>query len=67
MKSFGTSCGRIRQEDEWYCPLCHTRWGIHDVKPPCVPLEMPTQVFAPNMSKSRYEKLRTRARKYGRC
>jgi hypothetical protein len=66
MKQYGAGCGKIRQEDEFYCPICHTRWAINDIKPPCVPLEMPVQVFAKNMSKSRYEKRRARARKYGR-
>lgn len=62
----GYNCGAMRQQDEWYCPLCHTRWehNGHE-KPPCAPVIEPVHVNM-NMptTKTRFNLSKKRARKF---
>lgn len=59
-------CGAMRQQDEWYCPLCQTRWGHgQGDKPPCSPVEFPTaKTNKMGMTRTRFQQIKKRANKF---
>jgi hypothetical protein len=60
-----TTCAKIRQQDEYYCPLCHLRWEVNDTKPgSCAPLEIPVEINSPTTSKNRFRQAKKRANKF---